>query len=333
MKISIIIPVYNVAPYIAACLQSVMCQTCEHTIECILVDDCGSDDSMTVVEQKLNTYHGPVAFQVVHHEQNRGLSAARNTGMVHATGDYVCFLDSDDEITPDSIRRLAEPLQTEPYDMTVGECRIEGGTIPGVALQLQDGTVLRGKEIVRAYRQQQWYMMSVNKLYRIDFLRSYGLSFKEGILHEDELWSFQIACVARSMAIVAHDTYIYKLRQGSITINTFSERQMTSLNTILTEMANFADSCNLDMDPDVHHIIRNFQVAVLSRVSMHAPDALKTVYRQQRQTMHSSWFSCCCLNGSDIRKQLRDFHLALPIPLAIGYLKPLLHYYQRLSAA
>lgn len=332
MKISIIIPVYNVAPYIAACLHSVMRQTCEHTLECILVDDCGTDDSMMVVEQMLDTYQGPVTFQVVHHKQNRGLSAARNTGLSQVTGDYVCFLDSDDEMTQDSISLLAAPLQREHYDMTIGECRIEGGTIPGVALQLQDGMVLRDREIIRSYRQQQWYMMSVNKLYRLEFLRSHGLSFKEGILHEDELWSFQIACVARSMTIVAHDTYIYKLRQGSITVNTFSERQMTSLNTILAEMTDYADSLCLDMDPDVHHIIRNFQLAVLSRVARQAPKALEAVYRRQRQSMQSSWLNALLMNGSDIRKQLRDFHLALPIPLAIWYLKPLLRYYQKLSA-
>ena len=328
MKISIIIPVYNVAPYIAACLQSVMRQSCTQALECILVDDCGPDNSMEVANETLSSYCGPIDFKIVRHEQNRGLSAARNTGMAHATGDYVYFLDSDDEITPDCIACLAEPLKTEPYDMTIGACRIEGGTIPGVALQLKDGMVLRDKEIVKAYRLQQWYMMSVNKLYRLDFLRTHGLTFKEGILHEDELWSFQIACMARSMAVVAHETYIYKLRQGSITVNKVSEKHMTSLNTILAEMTDFADSCCLDTDPDVHHIIRNFQMAVLSRAT---DFPLSQVYRQQRKTMRSSWLNCCCLNGSDIRKQVRDFHLALPIPLAVLYLKPLLHYYRKLS--
>ena len=81
MKISIIVPVYNVAPYIAACLQSVMHQTCQDALECILVDDCGTDNSMEVVGEMLQSYEGPIGFKVVHHTENRGLSAARNTGM------------------------------------------------------------------------------------------------------------------------------------------------------------------------------------------------------------------------------------------------------------
>ena len=337
MKISVIVPVYNVAPYIAACLQSVMQQTCQDALECILVDDCGTDNSMEVVGETLKAYKGPIDFKVVHHTQNRGLSAARNTGMAEATGDYVYFLDSDDEITPDCIQRLATPLQQEAFDMVVGECRIEGGSIPGVALQLPGGTILRGKEILHAYRLQQWYMMSVNKLYRLDFLRHNALQFKEGILHEDELWSFQLACLAQSMTIISAETYIYKLRQGSITEHTLSPRHITSLNTMTS-------------DSDVHNIIRNFQLAVLHRASHwglahcalsngEAEDCaqgpgpsekpLRQVYRQQRLQMHSSWLNCLSLNGTDIKKQLRDLHLALPIPLAIPYLKLLLKYYQR----
>jgi hypothetical protein len=323
MKISVIVPVYNVAPYIAACLQSVMHQTCQDALECILVDDCGTDNSMEVVGEMLQSYEGPIGFKVVHHTQNRGLSAARNTGMAEATGDYVYFLDSDDEITPDCIQCLATPLQQEAFDMVVGECRIEGGSIPGVALQLPGGTILRGKEILHAYRLQQWYMMSVNKLYRLDFLRHNALQFKEGILHEDELWSFQLACLAQSMTIISAETYIYKLRQGSITEHTLSPRHITSLNTILAEMSSFAQTHALTSDSDVHNIIRNFQLAVLHRASH------LQIYRQQRNQMKSSWLNCLSLNGTDIKKQLRDLHLALPIPLAIPYLKLLLKYYQR----
>lgn len=347
MKISVIIPVYNVAPYIAACLQSVMRQTTQAALECILVDDCGPDNSMEVVNETLQSYSGPIDFKIVRHTQNRGLSAARNTGLAAATGDYIYFLDSDDEITPDCIERLSAPLQKEPYDLTVGECRIEGGSLPGVALQLPEGTVLRDREILHAYRLQQWYMMSVNKLYRTAFLRSNALQFKEGILHEDELWSFQIASLARSLYITLAPTYIYKLRQGSITTNTVSPKSLSSLNTILSEMTLFVKAHALKRNPDAHNIIRNFQIAALSRASGshwgQAPlcevdrphngacpqcEPLPQIYAQQRQSMQGSYLDCLRLNGLDLKKQLRDFHLLLPLPLAIPYLKLLLKYYR-----
>ena len=89
MRLSIIIPVYNVEPYIEDCLRSVMRQTYQGAMECLIVDDCGTDDSMAIAERTIATYEGPIVFQVLHHERNRGLSAARNTGTLAAKGDYL----------------------------------------------------------------------------------------------------------------------------------------------------------------------------------------------------------------------------------------------------
>ena len=307
MKISIVVPVYNVAPYVADCFRSIARQTWQGPLECVFVDDCGTDNSMSVVEHCIDDYSGPIDFRIVRHEHNRGLSAARNSGISAATGEYVYFLDSDDELSSDCIASLAAPLANEACDLIIGDCQIVGGEIPGVALQLKDGQVLRGREVLQAYCLGKWYMMSVNKLYRLSLLRDHDLQFLEGILHEDELWSFQIACIAQSLAVVRRPTYIYKLREGSITVNTFSERNAQSINVILSAMSDFA-------------------------VSHYAPDMLPAFYRQQRREMGDSWSRCCRLNGTDIRKQLRDFHLALPIIMALPYLRCLLHYYLKLSA-
>ena len=81
MKVSIVVPVYNVAPYIAECIQSVMHQSWQGALECIFVDDCGTDDSMAVVEKELQEYQGAIDFRILHHERNRGLSAARNRSL------------------------------------------------------------------------------------------------------------------------------------------------------------------------------------------------------------------------------------------------------------
>ena len=95
MKVSIIIPIYNVAPYIKRCLQSVADQTYKD-IECILIDDCGSDNSINLAKEFIYDYKGNILFTILHHEENKGLSAARNTGLRYAKGEYVYFLDSDD---------------------------------------------------------------------------------------------------------------------------------------------------------------------------------------------------------------------------------------------
>ena len=91
MKISIIVPVYNVEPYIRECFSSIATQTYKGKIECIFVDDCGQDKSVEILEELIADYHGSISFSIIHHEHNKGLSGARNTGICHATGDYLYF--------------------------------------------------------------------------------------------------------------------------------------------------------------------------------------------------------------------------------------------------
>ena len=82
IDVSIIIPVYNVEPYIAECINSVMNQQTSCVIECLLIDDKGADGSMMLAKDRLSSYTGPVRFRIVEHAENRGLSAARNTGFI-----------------------------------------------------------------------------------------------------------------------------------------------------------------------------------------------------------------------------------------------------------
>lgn len=88
MKISVIIPVYNVADYIEHCILSVMRQSYQN-LECIIVDDATDDDSILICERIIRNYKGIIDFRVIHHKHNRGLSEARNTGIKAAKGDYL----------------------------------------------------------------------------------------------------------------------------------------------------------------------------------------------------------------------------------------------------
>lgn len=104
--VSIIIPVYNVEAYIEECLHSVSNQTIPEQLECLVVDDCGCDNSATIAKRYIESYTGKVKFQFVKREKNGGLSAARNSGLRMATGKYVYFLDSDDYIKPGAMETL-----------------------------------------------------------------------------------------------------------------------------------------------------------------------------------------------------------------------------------
>ncbi len=110
MAISIIIPVYNVSAYIERCIHSLINQTW-NDFEIILVDDCGTDDSIRKASDLLQTTK--LNYKIVKRTQNGGLSAARNTGIQHATGDYLFFVDSDDELPINAVEIINERLSLD----------------------------------------------------------------------------------------------------------------------------------------------------------------------------------------------------------------------------
>lgn len=221
MLISIVIPVYKVEEYIERCLQSVIAQDYEGDLECLLIDDCTPDNSCAIIDDILDRYQGPIEFRLLHHEKNRGLSAARNTGIDNAQGDYIYFLDSDDYISSDCISKLAAPLTEGDCDIVIGNYTILGTNRLSLPLLLGNRQLTHNDEIIESYIRYEWYMMAWNKLYKLTFIREHLLYFKEGIIHEDELWSFQCACLAQSLMSIDSSTYFYCIRNASI---------MTSLN-------------------------------------------------------------------------------------------------------
>ena len=95
-------------------------QTKTKNVECILVDDCGTDNSVKVAEQFISAYEGDISFALLHHPENEGLSAARNTGIKNARGKYLFFLDSDDMIKPYCLDELFALAETYQADMVQG---------------------------------------------------------------------------------------------------------------------------------------------------------------------------------------------------------------------
>ena len=121
--ISIIVPIYNVEEFIVECLQSVVAQT-YRDYELILVDDCGTDGSMSVAARFASHPTLEGKMRILRHDRNRGLSAARNTGTAAAKGKYILFLDSDDILAPDCLQLLVEKAESTDAEMVVGNIQI-----------------------------------------------------------------------------------------------------------------------------------------------------------------------------------------------------------------
>ena len=229
MKVSIVIPVYKVGSYIKRCVKSVLAQKYTGDMECILVDDCGNDQSIAIAERIIKASSKRIDVQVLHHEHNRGLSAARNTGLMAASGEYVYFLDSDDEIPENAIQLLVEEASKHP-----GLDMIQGFTQSVPMVEKYDTTCYQSHSFIddNVWIRDNYYtndrtipVNGVNKLLRRNLLIENKIFFKEGILHEDEHWMYFLVKYIKSMAFVFEPTYIRYFNEGSI---------MSTLNEVKT---------------------------------------------------------------------------------------------------
>ena len=113
--VSVIIPVYNMEQFLNACVDSVLSQTYP-SLEIILVNDGSKDNSPAICEEIAKEHHQVVLI----HQENRGVSVARNTGMQQATGKYLMFLDADDRLPEGAVKALIEAAEQNNADMTIG---------------------------------------------------------------------------------------------------------------------------------------------------------------------------------------------------------------------
>lgn len=245
--VSIIVPVYNVELFIERCFNSVIEQTYKH-LECLFIDDCSPDNSIKILEHLISEYKGSIFFKIIRHEKNRGLSAARNTGTRKAQGDYVYYLDSDDEITPTCIESLL--LVADKYlvaDIVQGSTK----SIPQPENLLNDWRNIQSKINYPEFTEDKdWIIYHLyapsnfipvnawNKLIKKSFIDNAGnaLYFKEGIIHEDEHWMFKMSECISSIAFSKDFTYIHYANEGSIMLSGSNYKSINSWAIILDDV-------------------------------------------------------------------------------------------------
>lgn len=222
--ISVIVPVYNVQDYIDECLMSIARQTYTKGVECIIVDDCGTDNSMLLTQRFLDTYRGNIRFRIVRHGQNRGLSAARNTGIRNAEGKYIMFVDSDDLVCDDCLLRLFETASRHPEAEMIAagaktnkKDRDKRYTMEKAFPDYADNPEWIARILLMRGGKHGIPVTAWNRLVKRDFILSHQLFFREGVLHEDELWNFMLAQELNHIAFCKYDTYFRRIRPQSIT--------------------------------------------------------------------------------------------------------------------
>ena len=204
-KISVIVPVYNTAPYLRRCLDSVLAQT-QKDFEILAVDDGSTDESPTILKEYQEKF--PEWIQVLRKE-NGGLSDARNFGLRRATGDYIAFLDSDDFLAPDFIQSILALLEREKADLVLFDCYYEfdsGKRIPFSVLKPYSGELKKDALLAAP---MAWSRVFHRRLLGED-------PFLRGIYYEDLEMTPKTVLKAERIAYLPRPLYHYYQRSGSI---------------------------------------------------------------------------------------------------------------------
>jgi len=231
MKLSVIVPIYNVSTFLSRCVESLINQNnfqiSESNIEIILVNDGSTDNSQQVIEYYVSKYSFIKGFE----KQNGGLSDARNYGLKKSSGDYVWFIDSDDWISEDSFEIVFKEislnhLDVMEFDFYSAKENINTGKI---TLRLNNfynsiqTNVITGVEALELYG----YIVGVcYKVIRKDILIKNNLSFPLGELNEDHIISYQLMRNCHKYKKLNIPLYYYYSRSNSITNNIKNEHSI-----------------------------------------------------------------------------------------------------------
>lgn len=225
-RISVIIPMYKVEAYLKRCLDSVLGQTYQN-LEIIAVDDGSPDNCGRIADE----YAAKDDRIKVIHQKNQGLSSARNAGITAATGEWIFFVDSDDEIPENAIRKLWETAQKEQVAMSMGGyfvCIHKGDKIEKKQVHVQKG-VFREKVSLHKYFLSQGKNFNYvwMKLYRRSVFET--VRFPIGKYYEDIYIFPDILDAAGGVAIVDEPVYFYHLRDNSITFGSKMDNHMDGM--------------------------------------------------------------------------------------------------------
>lgn len=223
--ISILIPIFQTKDCLEACIQSILCQTYTH-FELILVDDGSTDGSEEICDDfaKLDSRVSVI------HTANSGVSAARNTGLSHAKGDYIAFIDSDDKIAPDYLEYLLELLLEHKADISacntyfihsLTESVLKENVPPEITVYSCE-TALEKLLYNQDFHNSCW-----GKLYKKELFSN--ITYPEGHIYEDLGTTYKLVDRCDRIVYSSLKKYYYLLRKGSIMRTAFSRKYMDSL--------------------------------------------------------------------------------------------------------
>ena len=242
LKLSVIVPIYQVEDYLPRCLDSILNQTF-HDFELILVNDGTKDNCPRIMEE----YAAKDSRIKQIHKQNGGLSSARNAGLEIARGTYISFIDSDDFIAPELFEDALAAAQRADADLVLWNYqKTYDDRLEDAYLNMKDEVLDLTELGLKSYFYQYWFpykhgVEAWNKLYRRDIIQQNQLMFQPNneILAEDTLFSAMYLMHTRKIAALSKPYYYYYMRSGSI-MNSAKPRAAHRLMTLAVRLCEYA---------------------------------------------------------------------------------------------
>ncbi|MBO4599980.1 MAG: glycosyltransferase [Bacteroidales bacterium] len=256
MKFSVVIPIYNVESYLEQCLESLQSQDYKD-YEVICVNDGSTDHSREI----LTVWESRIPQMRIIDRENGGLSAARNTGLKAAAGDFVVFVDSDDWVEPTMLSTLAATTGNE--EMVCFACqRTDNKATDSLPREQTSGWDYYNHHALEA--RVVPFVCVWQRCYRRQFLLDNNLWFREGILHEDNEFTPRACLKANSVTIIPDTLYHYRVRPNSI-MTTRGLRSKESLITIGNELSElFGNENNIDKTFIYQALTQCYQMAFIN---------------------------------------------------------------------
>ena len=232
--ISVIVPVYQVEHYLERCVDSILNQS-YHNLEIVLVDD-GSTDRGSVICDQYGTRNANVK---VIHQNNQGLSVARNTGIEASTGEWICFVDSDDYIEEDMLEIMLLTAAEDLSDMAICgfvRCDDEDHVIKVKSFERQ---CIDSYQAMERGMAESLFTVAWNKLIRRRCLGE--IRFPKGKIHEDEFTTYRIVDRCEKISLVDREFYHYTLRSSSITQNSYSVKNLDAIEAFFLKYLYFKE--------------------------------------------------------------------------------------------
>lgn len=266
VKVSVVIPVYNVEKYLAECLDSILGQSLKE-IEVIVVNDGSTDGSPAIIEK----YNKDNSNMLVINQENQGVACARNAGIEKMSGQFLYFMDSDDVLEKSALEELYQRAIKDNLDMILFDadiiaeseqserakdfCYIKKGQYPDI---------YDGKELLEMMLKQNEYRSALwTRFVRADMIKQNGICCIPNIIHEDEWFSLQEMMYAKRVAHVPKAYFHRRLRTGSIMMSKTTEKSFVGYVKTLEKMAmvyskTSSQTIQLYARPILNCVMRNY---------------------------------------------------------------------------